>query len=81
MGGDRLLGAGKPAQPRFMSGGLVVIGVWLVLLVMITALIQHKSRARRRRDSWGAGEDGTQSGRAGCGGGGGSCGGGCGGSG
>jgi hypothetical protein len=63
-----------------MSGGLVVIGVWLVLLVMITALIQHRSRARRRRDNWGAGEDGAQPSRAGCGGGG-SCGGGCGGSG
>jgi hypothetical protein len=34
-----------------MSGGLVVIGVWLVLLVMITAMLQRKSlnRSRRRR--------------------------------
>jgi hypothetical protein len=45
-----------------MSGGLVVIGVWLVLLVMITAMLQRKSlnRSRRRRDqTWAAGEDGT----------------------
>jgi hypothetical protein len=35
-----------------MSGGLVVIAVWLVLIVMITALIQRRGRARirRRRD-------------------------------
>jgi hypothetical protein len=35
-----------------MSGALVVIAVWLVLLVMVTAMLQRNSlnRSRRRRD-------------------------------
>jgi hypothetical protein len=53
-----------------MSGALVVIGVWLVLIVMITAMLQRKSRDRNRRrrdETWGAGEGGTEPRRVGCG--------------
>jgi hypothetical protein len=67
-----------------MSGALVVIAVWLVLVVTIAAMLQRKSldRSRRRHDeTWGAGEGGTDCTpprRANCGGGS-NCGGGCGG--